>query len=44
MDVHVPRSITVGLRTRNIDVLTAQEDSAAAFSDPELFGACHYAR
>ena len=26
MDVHVHRAITVGLRLREIDVLTAQED------------------
>jgi Domain of unknown function (DUF5615) len=36
MDVHVPRSVTVGLRLRGVDVLTAQEDNAARFSDPEL--------
>ena len=26
MDVHVPRAITLGLRMRKVDVLTAQED------------------
>jgi hypothetical protein len=36
MDVHVPRSVTVGLRLRGVDVLTAQEDNAARLSDPEL--------
>lgn len=36
MDVHIPRAITVGLRLRNVDVLTAQEDEAATLSDPEL--------
>jgi hypothetical protein len=36
MDVHVPRSITVGLRLRHVDVLTAQEDGAARLPDPEL--------
>jgi len=36
MDVHVPRSITVGLRLRGRDVLTAQEDGAARLQDPEL--------
>jgi len=29
MDVHVPRAVTMGLRLRAIDVLTAQEDGAA---------------
>lgn len=36
MDVHVPRSITVGLRLQGVDVLTAQEDGAARLPDPEL--------
>lgn len=36
MDVHVPRAITLGLRVRMVDVLTAQEDGADTFSDPEL--------
>jgi predicted nuclease of predicted toxin-antitoxin system len=36
MDVHVPRAITVGLRLRGVDVLTAQENGAARLSDPEL--------
>ena len=36
MDVHVRREITVGLRTRGVDVLTAQEDGAAALDDPLL--------
>ncbi len=36
MDVHVPRAITVALRARGMDVLTAQEDEAALFSDSEL--------
>lgn len=26
MDEHVPRAISVGLRLRGVDVLTAQED------------------
>jgi hypothetical protein len=29
MDAHIPRAITVGLRLRGVDVLTAQEDNAA---------------
>jgi hypothetical protein len=36
MDVHVPRPIVVGLRLRGIDVVTAQEDGADTFRDPEL--------
>jgi len=36
MDAHVPRAITLGLRMRTVDVLTAQEDGAEAFSDSEL--------
>jgi hypothetical protein len=28
MDVHIKRSVTDGLRLRDVDVLTAQEDSA----------------
>lgn len=36
MDVHVPRLITEGLRWRGIDVLTAQEDEATEFDDPDL--------
>lgn len=36
MDVHIPFSITAGLRLRGVDVLTAQEDGAAEVSDSEL--------
>jgi len=36
MDQHVPRSITIGLRSRNLNVLTAAEDSASTFTDSEL--------
>ena len=36
MDHHVARAITQGLRARNIDVLTAYEDNADLFSDPDL--------
>jgi len=36
MDVHVRREVTVGLRVRGVDVLTAQEDGAATLADPEL--------
>ena len=36
MDVHVRREITEGLRTREVDVLTAQEDGAAELDDALL--------
>lgn len=36
MDAHIPRVITLGLRMRGVDVLTAREDGAEALSDPEL--------
>ncbi len=35
-DVHIPRAITVGLRLRGVDVLTAQDDASATLSDPAL--------
>lgn len=36
MDHHIPRAITVGLRMRGIDVLTAYEDNTHEFEDPDL--------
>jgi hypothetical protein len=36
MDVHVKEAITAGLRHRNIDVLTAQEDGSRRFNDIRL--------
>ena len=36
MDHHVPRAITIGLRMRRVDVVTAHEDSAARLSDSDL--------
>ena len=36
MDQHVPKAITVGLRLRNVDVLTAYEDGASLLADSEL--------
>jgi hypothetical protein len=36
MDVHVRHSVTVGLRLRGVDVLTAQDDGARRLPDPEL--------
>lgn len=35
-DVHIPRSITNGLRLRGVDVLTAQEDGTITLTDPQL--------
>ena len=36
MDTYIPRAITLGLRVRGVDVLTAQEDNAATLPDPQL--------
>jgi hypothetical protein len=36
MDHNVPRPITVGLRVRDVDVLTAAEDGANTLPDPSL--------
>jgi len=36
IDQHVSRAITIGLRPRNVDVLTAFEDGAGDGDDPEL--------
>src|SRR5438045_4527801 len=36
MDVHIPRAVTVALRLRAIDVLTAQEDGATELDDEIL--------
>ncbi len=36
MNQHVPRAITIGLRLREIDVLTAYEDGASAMDDTAL--------
>ena len=36
MDVHIPRAITLGLRMRDVDVLTAQEDGADIVTDRNL--------
>ena len=36
MDVHVPRPITRGLRRREVEVLTAQEDGTTRWEDPIL--------
>ncbi len=36
MDVHVKQAITLGLRQRGVDVLTAQEDGTARLDDALL--------
>lgn len=36
MDHHVPRAISMGLRLRHVDVLTAYEDRAHELADPAL--------
>jgi len=36
MDQHVPRAITLGLRLRGVDVLTAYEDGAGELDDAAL--------
>ena len=36
MDQHVPRAVTVGLRRREVEVLTAFEDGASEVTDSEL--------
>ena len=36
MDVHVRRAVTVALRLRDLDVLTAQEDGSAELDDARL--------
>ncbi len=36
MDVHVRRAVTNGLRLRDVDVLTAQEDGSALLPDDRL--------
>lgn len=36
MDVHIPKAITVGLRLRGVDVLTAKDDDTVTLSDADL--------
>lgn len=36
MDVHVRRAVTNGLRLREVDVMTAQEDGTALWADDRL--------
>ena len=41
MDHHVPKAITVGLRLRNVDVITAHEDGADQMEDDALLERAH---
>ena len=41
MDQHVPAAITVALRERGIDVVTALEDDAAEWPDDRLLDRAH---
>ena len=41
IDEHVPKAITISLRIRDIDIITAQEDSFAGSSDSELLDRAH---
>src|SRR5687768_15055802 len=41
MDHHVPKAITVGLRLRGMDVLTAHEDGADQLDDDLLLKRAH---
>jgi predicted nuclease of predicted toxin-antitoxin system len=36
MDVHVPYAISFGLRLREVDVVTSQEDNTAELEDSDL--------
>jgi hypothetical protein len=36
MDQHVPRAITIGLRLRGVDVITAYEDGTSELEDSAL--------
>ena len=36
MDQHVPRAVTIGLRLRGVDVITAHDDGADRMNDADL--------
>jgi len=45
MDENVPKAITIGLRLRDVDIITAQEAGISGKSDPEVLNkACEYRR
>ena len=37
MDENVPRQVTVGLRLREVDVISVQEDNRSGQADPRIF-------
>ena len=41
MDHHIPKSITVGLRLRDVDVITAYEDGTDQLDDAQLLQRAH---
>jgi rRNA-processing protein FCF1 len=41
MDHHIPKAITVGLRLRDVDVLTAREDGTDQLTDDLLLKRAH---
>jgi len=41
MDHHIPKAITVGLRLRDVDVITAHEDGADQLDDDLLLKRAH---
>ena len=41
MDHHIPKAITVGLRLRDVDVITAREDGADQLDDDLLLQRTH---
>jgi hypothetical protein len=41
MDHHIPKAITVGLRLRDVDVITAYEDGTDKLDDDQLLQRAH---
>jgi hypothetical protein len=41
MDHHIPKAITVGLRLRNVNVITAYEDGTDKLDDDQLLQRAH---
>lgn len=40
MDQNVPRAITIGLRLRGVNAITASEDGSSLLNDPDLLDRC----
>lgn len=36
LDVHIPYAVTIGLRLRSVDLITAQEDQTTTLDDSDL--------